>query len=66
MQTHFICCASLDPNSTATLVDHVHATEIATAMQAVNSVPAVCAASPGVVAAHELTLATPYKPFLNG
>jgi len=63
MQTHFLCCASLDPNSTATLADHVHATEIATAMQAVNSIGPVCEAAPGIVAAHELRLATPYRPF---
>ncbi len=63
MQSHFLCCASLDPNSTATLEDHVHATEIATAMQAVNSIRAVCEAAPGVVGAHELSLARPFKPF---
>lgn len=65
MQSHFLCCASLDPHSQATLEDHVHATEIATAMQAVNSIRAVCEAAPGVVAAHELKLAIPYKPFLT-
>jgi len=63
LQTHFICCASLDPGSTATLADHVHATEIATAMQAVNSIGPVCEAAPGIVAAHELRLAMPYRPF---
>lgn len=63
MQTHFLCCASLDPNSTAALEDHVHATEIATAMQAVNSIEAVCEAAPGIVAAHELRLAIPDMPF---
>ena len=63
LRTHFLCCASLDPNSNATLKDHVHATEIATAMQAVNSIRPVCEAAPGIVAAHELRLATPYRPF---
>ncbi len=63
MQTHFLCCASLDPTSTASLEDHVHATEIATAMQAVNSVLPVCAAAPGVVAVHQMPLAMPAKPF---
>jgi hypothetical protein len=65
MQSHFLCCASLDPNSKATLEDHVHATEIATAMLAVNSINSVCAAKSGIVAAHELPLATPYRPFLQ-
>ena len=65
MQAHFLCCASLDPNSNATVKDHVHATEIATAMQAVNSIRPVCEAAPGIVAAHELPLATPYRPFRN-
>lgn len=55
MLTHFLCMASLDPNSPATLADHVHATELATAMQVVNSIPAVCAAPPGILGAHELT-----------
>jgi hypothetical protein len=63
MQSHFICCASLDPDSKATLDDHVHSSEIATAMQAVNSVKAVCQAAPGIAACHELPLATPYGPF---
>lgn len=63
MQTHFLCCASLDPNSTASLEDHVHSTEVATAMQAVNSLKHVCAAKPGIVSAHEMPLAMPYKPF---
>jgi 2,4-diaminopentanoate dehydrogenase len=65
MQSHFLCCASLDPDSKATLEDHVHATEIATAMQAVNSIMAVCEAAPGIVAAHELRLASPYRPFFR-
>ncbi|MFK7977223.1 MAG: hypothetical protein AB8C02_13895, partial [Halioglobus sp.] len=54
MQTHFLCCASLDPSSTASLEDHVHSTEVATAMQAVNSLRHVCAAKPGIVGAHEM------------
>lgn len=52
-RTHFIGLASLE-RPDATMEDHVHAADIATAMQAVNSIPALCRAAPGLRAAHEL------------
>jgi len=63
MQTHFLCAASLDPNSTATLADHVHSTEIATAMQVINSIPTVCEAPAGIRSAYELPMARPTSAF---
>lgn len=63
MQTHFLCCASFDPGSTATLEDHVHSTEIATAMLAVNSVKSVCDAPQGLLSASDILPARPYRPF---
>lgn len=59
MQAHFLCVASFDPSSAATLADHVHSTEIATAMQVVNSIPAVCEAPTGFRSADELPMARP-------
>jgi len=46
LQTHFISLASLR-RSDATMDEHVQAASVATAMQAVNSIPALCAAEPG-------------------
>ncbi|TXS96125.1 dihydrodipicolinate reductase [Parahaliea maris] len=63
VQSHMVCCASLDPESDASLEDHVHATEVATAMMAVNSITAVCAAPPGITSAYELTMARPEAAF---
>jgi len=37
--------------SDATIDDHVHAADVATAMQAVNSIPALCETTPGMRAA---------------
>jgi hypothetical protein len=45
-QTHFMTLASLGRRD-ATIDDHVQAASVATAMQAVNSVPALCDAAPG-------------------
>jgi hypothetical protein len=45
-QTHFMSLASLGRRD-ATIDDHVQAASIATAMQAVNSIPALCDAAPG-------------------
>ncbi len=45
-QTHYMSLASLGARE-ATLDDHVQAASVATAMQAVNSIPALCAAEPG-------------------
>jgi hypothetical protein len=54
-QTHFVTAASFERRD-ATLEEHVHAADIATAMQAVNSIPALCAAEPGLRGAFELGL----------
>ena len=45
-QTHFMSLASLGARQ-ATLDEHVQAASVATAMQAVNSIPALCEAQPG-------------------
>ncbi|WP_231644664.1 NAD(P)H-dependent amine dehydrogenase family protein [Mycolicibacterium baixiangningiae] len=45
MQAHFISLASF--SRTASMAEHVNAANIATAMQVLNAVPAVCAAEPG-------------------
>jgi hypothetical protein len=63
LQTHFLCCASLDPAANSTLEDHIHATEIATAMMAFNAIEAVCAAPSGITSAYELPLSRPSAAF---
>jgi len=63
MQTHFVTLASFRPDSGATLDDHVHSADIATAMLAVNSIPQVVSAAAGVIAAHQMPLAIPNRPF---
>ena len=45
-QTHFMSLASLGRRQ-ATIDDHVQAANVATATQAVNTIPALCAAEPG-------------------
>ncbi|MBO0679712.1 dihydrodipicolinate reductase [Mycolicibacterium sp. S2-37] len=45
MQAHFIALASF--SRAASMAEHVNAANIATAMQVLNAVPAVCAAEPG-------------------
>ncbi|TFV57471.1 dihydrodipicolinate reductase [Mycobacterium sp. PS03-16] len=45
MQAHFIALASF--SRTASMAEHVNAANIATGMQVLNAVPAVCAAEPG-------------------
>jgi hypothetical protein len=45
MQAHFIALASF--TRAASMAEHVNAANIATAMQVLNAVPAVCAATPG-------------------
>lgn len=45
MQAHFISLASF--SRAASMAEHVNAANIATAMQVLNAVPAVCAAAPG-------------------
>ena len=45
MQTHFVSLASFQRD--ATMLEHVNSANVATAMQVLNAVPAVCAAAPG-------------------
>ena len=52
MQVHFISLASFERR--ASMAEHVAAANIATAMQAVNAIPAVCAAPPGFATAATL------------
>lgn len=52
-RTHFMPLASFERRD-ATIDEHVHAADIATAMQAVNTIPALCAAAAGLRATHEL------------
>ncbi len=56
-QTHFMSLASLGRRE-ATIDDHVQAASVATAMQAVNSIPALCDAAPGWRTSAELGLVT--------
>jgi 2,4-diaminopentanoate dehydrogenase len=54
MQAHFLSLASFERNLPMT--EHVRAASIATAMQAVNAIPAVCAAPPGLATMADLPL----------
>lgn len=45
MQAHFMSLASFERE--ATMLEHVNSANVATAMQVLNAVPAVCAAAPG-------------------
>lgn len=54
MQLHFITLASFERH--AELAEHVRAASIATVMQAVNAIPAVCAAPAGFVTMADLPL----------
>ena len=52
-QTHFVGLASFE-RADATIQEHVHAADIATAMQAINSIPALCEAPSGLRGSFEL------------
>ena len=52
-RTHFLPAASFERRDLS-IEDHVHASDIATAMQAVNTVPALCAAPTGIRGTFEL------------
>jgi len=54
-QLHFLSLASFERRD-ATIDEHVHAADVATAMHAVNAVPAVCEAPPGIRSALDLPL----------
>jgi hypothetical protein len=53
MRTHFLVMAG---NPKATMLEHVTASNVATAMQILNAVPAVCAAPPGFATMADLPL----------
>lgn len=53
MRTHFLVMAG---NPSATMLEHVTASNVATAMQILNAVPAVCAAPPGFATMADLPL----------
>jgi 2,4-diaminopentanoate dehydrogenase len=54
LRAHFFALASFERR--APITEHVQAASIATAMQAINSIPAVCAAAPGVATMADLPL----------
>jgi hypothetical protein len=54
MRTHFLTVGSFE--RTLPIAEHVRAASIATAMQAVNAIPALCAAAPGIVTMADLPL----------
>ncbi|MEO6886705.1 MAG: dihydrodipicolinate reductase [Jatrophihabitantaceae bacterium] len=54
MRTHFLTIGSFE--RPLPIAEHVRAASIATAMAAVNAIPAVCAAAPGIVTMADLPL----------
>ena len=54
MQAHFLTLASYERN--VPIAEHVRAASIATAMQAINAIPAVCDAAPGIATMADLPL----------
>jgi len=54
MRAHFLSLASFKRD--ASMVEHVNAANVATAMQVVNAIPAVCAAAPGFATGATLPL----------
>ena len=54
LQTHFMSLASFERE--ATMLEHVNSANVATAMQVVNAIPAVCAAPPGFATTADLPL----------
>lgn len=53
LQAHFLSLASFE-RSDASMAEHVHASDIATAMLAVNTIPALCEAPVGIRGSFEL------------
>jgi 2,4-diaminopentanoate dehydrogenase len=62
MRTHFLTLASF--SRPATIAEHAHAGNVATAMQVLNSVPAVCQAAPGFATAATLPVIRSHTGFL--
>ena len=63
MRTHFLVMAG---SPGASMLDHVRASNVATAMQILNAVPAVCAAAPGLATMADLPLIRSGAGFGNG
>lgn len=63
MQAHFIALASF--TRAARMEEHVRAASVATAMQVLNAVPAVCEAPPGFATAADLPLIRSHVGFGN-
>jgi hypothetical protein len=63
MRNHFFALASFERRSPIT--EHVRAASIATAMQAVNAIPALCAAAPGIATMADLPLIRSGRGFGN-
>jgi len=54
MRAHFLALASFERN--VSIAEHVRSASIATAMQAVNAIPALCDAEPGIQTMADLPL----------
>jgi hypothetical protein len=63
MRTHFFALASF--TRAATMAEHVRSASVATAMQVLNAVPAVCAAPPGFATTASLPLIRSHTGFNN-
>lgn len=63
MRTHFVALASF--TRAASMEEHVRSASVATAMQVLNAVPAVCAAPPGFATMADLPLIRSYTGFGN-
>ncbi len=61
MRTHFFTLASFTRD--ATMAEHVHSANVATAMQVLNAVPAVCEAEPGFATAASLPVIRSHTGF---
>jgi len=61
MRTHFFCLASFA--RAATIEEHVRSANVATAMQVLNAVPAVCDAPPGFATTASLPLIRSHTGF---
>lgn len=64
MRTHFLVAA--DFTGAASMADHVRSSNVATAMQILNAVPAVCAAPPGLATMADLPLIRSGAGFRKG
>jgi hypothetical protein len=61
MQTHFVALASF--TRPVTMTEHVRSASVATGMQILNAVPAVCEAPPGFATSASLPLVRSYAGF---